>query len=148
MFCRLGKSDGPIFEEGGGEEGEEGEGVRGSVYTWGFVFGILIGLHIWGRIFRGGEVGYIRGRFNGILQYILRIISNTDTDNIKIQMIIRIASIANYSIIISSLKLMKRQICHHIETSQLICSANQLPAFYMMAIFAFNELIGVISLKM
>ena len=53
MFCRLGKSDGPIFEGGG--EGEEGEGVRGSVYTWGFVFGILIGLHIWGRIFRGGR---------------------------------------------------------------------------------------------
>ena len=30
--------------------------------------------------------------------------------------------------------------CHHIETSQLICSANRLTGFYMMAILAFNEL--------
>ena len=28
------------------------------------------------------------------------------------------------------------------ENSQLICSANQLTGFYMMAILAFNELIG------
>ena len=35
---------------------------------------------------------------------------------------------------------MKRQSCHHIETSQLICSANQLTGFYLMAFLAFNEL--------
>ena len=29
---------------------------------------------------------------------------------------------------------------YHIETSQLICSANQLAGFYMMATLAFNEL--------
>ena len=34
----------------------------------------------------------------------------------------------------------KRQSCHHIETSQLICSANQLTGFYMMATLALNEL--------
>ena len=34
----------------------------------------------------------------------------------------------------------KRQSCHHIETSQLICSANQLIGFYMMATLAFNDL--------
>ena len=128
---------------GGGGGGREGKRLYVGFCIWDINWFTYLGAYI-----QGGEVGYIRGRFNGILQYILRIISNTDTDNIKIQMIIRIASIANYSIIISSLKLMKRQICHHIETSQLICSANQLPAFYMMAIFAFNELIGVISLKM
>ena len=36
---------------------------------------------------------------------------------------------------------MKRQSCHHIETSQMICSENQLTGFYMMATLAFNELI-------
>ena len=36
--------------------------------------------------------------------------------------------------------LMKRQSCHHIETSQLICSANQLTGLYMMTTLAFNEL--------
>ena len=30
---------------------------------------------------------------------------------------------------------------HHIETSQLICTANQLTGFYMMATLEFNELI-------
>ena len=30
--------------------------------------------------------------------------------------------------------------CHHIETSQLICSVNQLTGFYTMATLAFNEL--------
>ena len=30
--------------------------------------------------------------------------------------------------------------CHHIEPSQLICSASQLTGFYMMATLAFNEL--------
>ena len=30
--------------------------------------------------------------------------------------------------------------CHHIETSQLICKANQLTGFYMMATLPFNEL--------
>ena len=29
---------------------------------------------------------------------------------------------------------------HHIETSQLICSANQLTGFYLMETSAFNEL--------
>ena len=37
-------------------------------------------------------------------------------------------------------KLSKRQSSHHIETSQLICSANQLTGFYMMGTLAFNEL--------
>ena len=35
---------------------------------------------------------------------------------------------------------MKRQSCHLIETSQLICSANQLTGFYMIATLVFNEL--------
>ena len=35
----------------------------------------------------------------------------------------------------------KRQSRHHIETSQSICSANQLTGFYMMAALVFNELI-------
>ena len=30
--------------------------------------------------------------------------------------------------------------CDHIETSQLICRANELTGFYMMATLAFNEL--------
>ena len=34
----------------------------------------------------------------------------------------------------------KHQSCHHIETSNLICSANQLIGFYMMATLVFNEL--------
>ena len=33
-----------------------------------------------------------------------------------------------------------RQSCYHIETSQLICSANQLTGFHMIATLAFNEL--------
>ena len=37
-------------------------------------------------------------------------------------------------------KLIKHQSCHHIETSQLICSPNHLTGFYMMATSAFNEL--------
>ena len=45
-------------------------------------------------------------------------------------------------------KLVKYQSCHHVETSQLICSvtselicsANQLTGFYRMATLAFNEL--------
>ena len=36
--------------------------------------------------------------------------------------------------------LIKRQSCHHIKTSQLICRANQLTGFYMIATLAFNEL--------
>ena len=31
--------------------------------------------------------------------------------------------------------------CHHIETSQLICSANQLTGFYMMAIAIVNAIV-------
>ena len=38
-------------------------------------------------------------------------------------------------------QLIRRQSCHHIETSQLICLANQLIGFYTMATLAFNELI-------
>ena len=37
--------------------------------------------------------------------------------------------------------LIKHQSCHHIETSQLIWSANQFTGFYMMATLAFNDLI-------
>ena len=36
-----------------------------------------------------------------------------------------------------TIQLVKRQSCHHTETSQLICRANQ---FYIMATLAFNEL--------
>ena len=32
--------------------------------------------------------------------------------------------------------------CHHIETSRLICRANQLTGFYVMASLAFNKLIS------
>ena len=39
------------------------------------------------------------------------------------------------------LYLINRQSCHHIETSHLICYANQLTSFYMMATLAVNELI-------
>ena len=39
-----------------------------------------------------------------------------------------------------SINSFKRQSCHHIETSQLVCRANQLTGFYMMATLAFNEL--------
>ena len=38
--------------------------------------------------------------------------------------------------------IIKRQSCHHIETSQLICPTNQLTGFYLMATLAFNELIS------
>ena len=40
----------------------------------------------------------------------------------------------------------KRQNYHHIETSQLICRANQLTGFYMMATLAVNELMIIYSL--
>ena len=39
---------------------------------------------------------------------------------------------------------MKHQSCHHIETNQLICRANALTGFYMMATFAFNELMDIL----
>ena len=39
----------------------------------------------------------------------------------------------------------KHQSCHHIETSQLICSVNQLTGFYMIATLAFNELSTVLT---
>ena len=35
--------------------------------------------------------------------------------------------------------------CHHIETSQLICKANQLSVFYTMATLAFNGFICGVS---
>ena len=37
-------------------------------------------------------------------------------------------------------QLIKRQSCHHIETSQLSSSANQLTGFCMMETLAFNKL--------
>ena len=40
---------------------------------------------------------------------------------------------------ISHSKVIKRQSCHHIENSQLICSENQLTGFYMITTLAFNE---------
>ena len=41
------------------------------VYTGGLIFGMLIGLHIWGAYIRGG--GLINGGcINGILVYILK----------------------------------------------------------------------------
>ena len=39
------------------------------------------------------------------------------------------------------LQLIKRQSYHYIETSQVICRANQLTGFYMMATLAPNELL-------
>ena len=35
---------------------------------------------------------------------------------------------------------MKDQGCDHVETSQLICGANQLNGFYLMTALAFNKL--------
>ena len=40
-----------------------------------------------------------------------------------------------------SYQLIKHQSCHHIETTQLICSANHLTDFYMVTTLTFNELI-------
>ena len=40
-----------------------------------------------------------------------------------------------------SINFIKRQSYHHLETSQLICPANQFASFYIIAAFAFNELI-------
>ena len=42
--------------------------------------------------------------------------------------------------------LIKRLSCHHIETDQLICFANQLTGFYMIATLAFNELVHFMPL--
>ena len=42
---------------------------------------------------------------------------------------------------VDHLQLIKYQSCHYIETSQLICSANQFTGFYMIATLEFNELI-------
>ena len=39
-----------------------------------------------------------------------------------------------------AVKLIKCQCCAHIETSQLICTANRLTGFYMRATLALNEL--------
>ena len=68
--------------EGGGGEGEGGGGGREGKRLY-------VGFCIWDINWFTYLGAYIGGRFNGILRYILRIISNTDTDNIKIQMIIR-----------------------------------------------------------
>ena len=48
MFHRLDKFDGPIF------------GGMGGVYTEGLIFGMLIGLHVWGAYTKGA---YIRGAY-------------------------------------------------------------------------------------
>ena len=40
-------------------------------------------------------------------------------------------------------KLIKCQSCHHIETNQLICSANPLNSFCMMSTLAVSELIRI-----
>ena len=45
-----------------------------------------------------------------------------------------------------TIQLVKRQSCHHTETSQLICRANKLTGFYMTATLAFNELIRKTSI--
>ena len=37
----------------------------------------------------------------------------------------------------------KGQSCHHIETNQLTCCANQLTGVYMMATLVFNGLITI-----
>ena len=37
------------------------------------------------------------------------------------------------------------QSCYHIETSQLICKANQLTGFYMIVNLAFSELIASLN---
>ena len=46
MFRRLGKFDGPIFRERGGKR---------HIYG-GLVFGMSIGLHIWGRDVYSGDI--------------------------------------------------------------------------------------------
>ena len=48
MFRRLDKFDGPIFGWGWGWR-------RGRI-CGGCIFGMFIGLHIWGRIFRGAYI--------------------------------------------------------------------------------------------
>ena len=55
MFSKLDKFDGPIF----GWVGSGGGGIYG-IYIRGLIFGMLIGLHIWGGIYSGGG-GYIQG---------------------------------------------------------------------------------------
>ena len=45
----------------------------------------------------------------------------------------------------SSFKHIKCQCCPHIETSQLICCANQLTGFYMRATLALNGLNTIIA---
>ena len=41
---------------------------------------------------------------------------------------------------LTHVELIKRESCHHIETSQLISIANQLTGFYIIAALAFTEL--------
>ena len=43
--------------------------------------------------------------------------------------------------------LIKRQSCHHTETSQWICGANYLTGFYVMATLTFKELITIMKFK-
>ena len=47
---------------------------------------------------------------------------------------------AYHKMLIHNHYLVKNQSCHYIETSQLICRANQLTVFYMIATLSFNEL--------
>ena len=43
---------------------------------------------------------------------------------------------------------MKRQSCHNIETSQLICKANQLPGFYMIMASVMKELTNAFTARL
>ena len=45
-----------------------------------------------------------------------------------------------FQVLCNPIQLIKRQSCHQIETTQLICRVNQLTSFCMMATLAFNKL--------
>ena len=47
-------------------------------------------------------------------------------------------TMSNFMYLLLFLWLIKRQSCHHVETSQLICTANLLTGFCMMTILAFK----------
>ena len=55
--------------------------------------------------------------------------------------ILTILLLVSYGEIVVINALSKCQCCPHIETSQLICTANQLTGFYMRATLALNGLI-------
>ena len=62
MFRRLDKFDEPIFG---------GEGSGGAYIQGGLIFGILIGLHIWGAYILGGRGVIYRGK-GGVLRVFYR----------------------------------------------------------------------------